>query len=314
MHHLVRCKIAVNKCYFVDYLFKIYNRFDVNYIDDFSYTHFHVACMTSCEDAVKKFLEFEQDPNCLAQKSDNPPMHLNISFCTNLPVLKLLLMNGADLNLANMKGWTPLHVIYRKSHSVSTLKFLFEYSKDKYKSVQIDARDNCGNTPLHFAVENRYYESAEYLLRMGADPNSANEEALTPLHKMCKRIPDVLKDVQNVTEIFFRIVEDIQKTVDINARDKLGRTARHYAVASEFKLQILRLPTSGADPNMADEEGLTPLHFICQRKDNYDFAELFFKMNKELNQQVQVDARDKLGRTPLQLAVANLNLEVVGIL
>ncbi|CAB0043423.1 unnamed protein product [Trichogramma brassicae] len=119
----------------------------------------------------------------------------------------------------------------------------------------------------------------------------------------------------DLTEIFFRVVEVIQKTVHINARDKLGRTALHYAVIDDYKLQVVRVMLNyGADPNFGDKEGLTPLHFICQRKYDDNLAEMFFETNKELEQQVQVDAQDKKGRTPLQLAVANLNSKMVDIL
>uniref|UniRef100_A0ABD2WM52 Uncharacterized protein n=1 Tax=Trichogramma kaykai TaxID=54128 RepID=A0ABD2WM52_9HYME len=56
-------------------------------------------------------------------------------------------------------------------------------------------------------------------------------------------------------------------------------------------------------------------HIICN--DDYGdhkIAELFFKINDELNQLLQVDARDNLGRTPLQWAVASFLPDVVDVL
>ncbi|CAB0038418.1 unnamed protein product [Trichogramma brassicae] len=55
-------------------LFQIYNRFDVNYTDELGLTHFHVACMSrDCKDAVQKFLELGQDPNCIWPETGDRP-------------------------------------------------------------------------------------------------------------------------------------------------------------------------------------------------------------------------------------------------
>uniref|UniRef100_A0ABD2WWP6 Uncharacterized protein n=1 Tax=Trichogramma kaykai TaxID=54128 RepID=A0ABD2WWP6_9HYME len=69
----------------------------------------------------------------------------------------------------------------------------------------------------------------------------------------------------------------------------------------------------GADPNLTNKDGLTTLHFICNHEVDGDMAEMFFKINDEIQQTVQIDARDNLGRTPLQLAVSNFLPNVVDI-
>ncbi|CAB0041672.1 unnamed protein product, partial [Trichogramma brassicae] len=47
----------------------------------------------------------------------------------------------------------------------------------------------------------------------------------------------------------------------------------------------------GANPNLANDEGLTPLHLFYMRRNYYDISqvELFFKICDEVNQPVQVD-------------------------
>uniref|UniRef100_A0ABD2VSH8 Uncharacterized protein n=1 Tax=Trichogramma kaykai TaxID=54128 RepID=A0ABD2VSH8_9HYME len=70
----------------------------------------------------------------------------------------------------------------------------------------------------------------------------------------------------------------------------------------------------GANPNLANVDGLTPLHTICQRDKDDDLLEKFFETNNNLQQTVQIDALDKLGRTPLQRAVVSFLPHVVDVL
>uniref|UniRef100_A0ABD2XBT1 Uncharacterized protein n=1 Tax=Trichogramma kaykai TaxID=54128 RepID=A0ABD2XBT1_9HYME len=89
----------------------------------------------------------------------------------------------------------------------------------------------------------------------------------------------------------------------------------HYALASGSVDGIAReLLRRGADLNSVDAKGSSPLHIICMRKYDYNSVKIFFKIAKKFNQLVQVDAWDELGRTPLQLAVANLKLDTIDVL
>ncbi|CAB0030270.1 unnamed protein product [Trichogramma brassicae] len=147
------------------------------------------------------------------------------------------------------------------------------------------------------------------LLRGGANPNLANKKGWTPLHT----IAELRCDGEIEIEQFFLINDELNQLVHIDARDKLGNTPLHLASKEGWANMAEMLLRRGANPNLANDEGHTPLHAICARDQFHadDLAETFFKINDELNQRVQIDARDKLGRTPLQLAVANLGLYTV---
>ncbi|CAB0032050.1 unnamed protein product [Trichogramma brassicae] len=231
----------------LDDLFQIYDKFDVNYTDDDgNVTHFHAACKYGLYDVVEKFLKLGQDPNCFAEGSNSwPPLFLALIF-DKKEVVKLLLKHGSDPNLANGKGETPLHIICQRCENVDDLAMMFfKVNKElNHSPLQIDARDNLGNTPLHLALRTgNKYKLVEWLLERGADPNLANAEGLTPLHIIC----DGYDDVEGLAEFFFIMNKKIKRTVEIDAKDKSGRTPLQLAVLSLAPKTLDVLLKYGAD-------------------------------------------------------------------
>ncbi|CAB0041467.1 unnamed protein product [Trichogramma brassicae] len=188
-----RCTTAVHrvaqhpgllKYIILDELFKIFNRFDVNYTDKSGLSHFHVACKFDIYHVVRKFLEAGQDPNCRWQKTGDSPLHLALAQgCCFLS--ELLLKNGADPNVANTAGLTPLHIISMRKNCLDFAKMLFELSDPKYQPLQVNVLDKYNQTPLYKALLRGHRKLVEFLLRRGANPHLANVARLTPLHAIC---------------------------------------------------------------------------------------------------------------------------------
>uniref|UniRef100_A0ABD2X8U9 Uncharacterized protein n=1 Tax=Trichogramma kaykai TaxID=54128 RepID=A0ABD2X8U9_9HYME len=222
-------------------LFRIYNRFDVNYTDESGVSHFHVACMAGCLYIVKKLFKLVRDPNFPVQETGDSPLHLALRYYQK-KVAEWLLRKGANPTLVNSMGLTPLHVICGRIDDVDLAERLFKFANDKHQPININAQDKFGDTSLHMALRRGRDKVAEWLLRKGADPNVANVQGLTPLHVICKRNKD-----DGLLEKFFKTNNEKHKVLQVDALDKLGRTPLQWAVTRFLPRAVESLMNNGAD-------------------------------------------------------------------
>ncbi|CAB0035092.1 unnamed protein product [Trichogramma brassicae] len=290
-----------------------------NYINRDEDTSLHIVCKLPTDNYDLA--------NMLFERSDKKyqPLHINAQnefgqtplHCAlvkgHMRLAGLLLRNGSDPNLANRWGSTPLHTICMRNNDDDELaRMLFELSDVKYHPLKIDTQNNKGQTPLHLALLNENQRVTELLLRAGADPNIVNEDRCHPLHIICKTFWYV-----DMIELFFKISEEANQSrvVKVDARDKFGDTPLHLALRdcqSRYAASLLKI---GADPNLTNAEGSTPLHIICENpKIKTSFGKLFFEINDANHQTVEVDTKDKKGNTPLHLAIRGGNKEYTELL
>ncbi|KAL7307098.1 hypothetical protein TKK_0000831 [Trichogramma kaykai] len=218
--------------------------------------------------------------------SNNTPLHFAASQGHVYLVDFLLEEGGADPNLANDKGETPLHVLCQKK---------CDYDDES-----------------EITIEYRHYQGvAESMLRRGADPTVANAEGSTPLHVLCKGYGDNLQ----LAETLFKLADERYRPIlRVDARDGNGETPLHLATNQSGNNKLVDfLLRRGADKNAANDKRETPLHNICRRGD-IQMLQIFFDVNQEVNEEVAVDAVDSMGRTPLQWAVANFRIDLIDAL
>ncbi|MDP7051124.1 MAG: ankyrin repeat domain-containing protein [Verrucomicrobiota bacterium] len=144
------------------------------------------------------------------------------------------------------------------------------------KGVDVNAEDEFGFTPLHFAAWVGHKEIAELLIENGADVNANSWRGLTPLHdaatNISKEIIELLinngadvnaKDVEGFTPWDHAAIWDHKEIVDLLVKHggKSGAADSIHVAAAVGNIEAVKQHlNSGEDVNVKDEFGYTPLH------------------------------------------------------
>ncbi|KAL7302866.1 hypothetical protein TKK_0004098 [Trichogramma kaykai] len=196
-----------------------------------------------------------------------------------------------------------------KGIRVELLRQIFDLCKEIGQEVRVDATGPDGWTALHLALSYKHSTLTAYLLRNRADPNTANGQGKTALHLICQNNYN-----DDFVDEFFDICYDEQLTLDLNVQDKQGRTPLHLALHSGNKRPTQILLRRGADTKLGNKDGSTPLHVICEKNNGEELAKMLLDICEEEQREILIKARDKKGRTPLELAVLNLLPKTVDML
>ncbi|ETL32191.1 hypothetical protein L916_15181 [Phytophthora nicotianae] len=195
----------------------------------------------------------------------------------HLEFMQKLLQHGADIQMTNNEGQNVLHRACEEDQ-VEVCGFLQQLMlKDSIaedilpvgtinslvpSALNLHSPDISGRYPLHYLAEKGFVECAKQLIV----PTEANVE--------WNRLLQAQGDAEGRTALHLAVLaHDVAMTVflltpggvsDVNAFDDLHRSPVHYAVESPAALAIIaRLVQHGANVNVADERGDTPLHWAA---------------------------------------------------
>jgi ankyrin repeat protein len=154
---------------------------DVNAMTDHCWTPLALAAMSNTE-ITEYLLSRGANPNPhKAEKNDGcpcagfeTPLHCAIRS-DNINTVKVLVNNGALVNVTDADGLTPLHRAVNNCNN-EAVSYLLE--KGAYLEVK---ETNYGRTELHTAAIRGQKEIVEQLIRSGAKVNKMDNEGKTPL-------------------------------------------------------------------------------------------------------------------------------------
>ncbi len=189
------------------------------------------------------------DPNLRHKKilSNTPLLHLAINRIEkrgNSEVVDWLLDKGADVNLADDDGYTPLMLAAQYGHLAVVKRLLKKGASAKARTqngqtaltivwgtdgkvvpmlikagADPNARNNDGESPLLIAAHHDSTGPMRELLKAKADPNLADNSGITPLIEAARK--------GNLASVKLLLSAKADKL----AKDKAGKTALDYARA-----------------------------------------------------------------------------------
>lgn len=227
-------------------------------------------------DVIRVLLDHNADIEIEDKDGDRAVHHA--AFGDEPTVIELLAKAGGDLNARNKRRQTALHIAINKGH-FNVVKTLLELGC--HPSLQ----DSEGDTPLHDAISKEQDEMLSLLLDFGADITLTNNNGFNALHHCAlKGNPSAMKILlsktnrpwiveekkdDGYTALHLACLNNHVEIADLLVHmgkanmDKQNvnlQTGLHLAVERQHVQIVKLLVREGANLNIPDKDGDTPLH------------------------------------------------------
>ena len=225
----------------------------VNYRDLQGWTVLHYVAKNGTDtEVVKSILCKVDNINVKGHLDKKTPLHVACGRFLDHGIVQLLLDHGADPNVVDEDGMTPLHAACIIGN-VETASYLIK------SGANVNSISSQRQNALHFAIRGRRtIYMIELLLRAGCDVNARDIHSKTPLFYIPPR-----KLIHN--SIIIKLL--VGFGADINARDSHGDSVLH-ACCQSFSTTSYNVECFlelNADINLINNDGCTALE--CALKD-----------------------------------------------
>jgi ankyrin repeat protein len=320
---------------------------NVNVRDKKSQTPLHIACQVGGHDLVQSLLGKGADME-VQDDSHSTPLLLALEYGARLSggafkaVVKLLVESGANVKIRNNRGQTPLHLACKHGyhdivrllldrdadveaqdnrHSTPLHLALFyhrRWNAESFNAVatlligshsNVNVRNNKGQTTLHLAAECGCYNIVRFLLGRDADVNAQDKHHSTPLHLILGNWPPrYIKELKDVAMLL------IKSGADINIRNDRGQSPLHVAAEFGYHDIVRLLLDRGVEVDIQDKCHATPLHLALGYKARWNMEVFKALLSLLLESGADVNVSCDEGRTPLHLAATIGSRDVISSL
>lgn len=226
-------------------------------------------------EATGQLLQNHANPN--AKNAGGETVLIQMIRLNNITIAKMLLLHGADANIADKDGMTPLMYVIANSNKP------VPKTLNDGQIVYINPPGTVNNFLLDLLVAN------------GADVNAKNQKSVSAL------ICAAEQGNQDAVEFL------IKKKANVNATDNKGRTSLICAASKGHSEIVRKLLDNSADINATDAEGQTALIHSVQGE--------YLQISQILIQKgALVNIRDHSGATALKLAKLRGNKDITAVL
>lgn len=163
-----------------------------------------------------------------------------------------LLAQGADPNISDEGGWTPL-MCAASSGDLLKVKSLLNHSQ-----IDVNLRNDAGCTALHYAASKGFIEIVAVLLQ--------SEEIQLNLQDFNGKTTPLIRSITN--NHFLIAKKLLAARAKTNFKDCEGNTALHYAIAMENVELAVELLNNGALDDVKNNIGLSPLDIASEHMKN----------------------------------------------
>lgn len=221
--------------------------------------------------------------------------------------IKMLLENGADVNITGYKGKSALHFLLSNHYKNNEiLKILLDYK------IDVNKQDEDGRYPIQLAVEEENFAAIELLLKHGAIINKQIFKNVIQHNQMdiFKILLDTnfsipLEDILVLTTEFgsynmTKLLLNKSVKIDIHTSNGKNIIINAYNNKLDFLVESITIDDWNT---IIDEEGNTLLHHAVLQQD-IDEVEVFAK-------KVNINQTNNKGVAPLHLAIQNRNIPII---